>query len=181
MVVTLLVQPFFVHAQTSPTAYQKHLAEAQTLAKSKGGEYYFDPKTRAQADTTHNLGDGVVKLEARQLLLAPVFAGVAPGKYRLEFKPVAGAEVASSELRTVYFEWDGVRQTAESPPLLVPGLYKVDLFFATTTTGLPVGDRAWILVAEPARYDNLRAEFEQARAQSTDKIFLRAFLEAIKV
>ncbi len=178
--ITLIASSFFVYGQTETAVYRRHFAEAKALVASKGADYYLEPKSRAHADTPHNLADAVVRIDARQLLLAPVFARVAPGKYRLEFKPVASRDLTSSDVITVYFEWDNTRQTAESPPALVPGLYKVNLFFATSTTGLPVGDRAWILIADAARYEGLRAEVEQARNQIQDPILLRAFLDAIK-
>jgi len=110
------------------------------------------------------ISDGIVRLENRQIDLAPVFHPDVEGDHELRFTPMAPTPATSTGPVAIRFAWVLKRPAPVTAERLRSGLYEC---VVVAQDGEPQGDAtAWILVSEPGSYDRSAKTYREAVALS---------------
>jgi hypothetical protein len=111
-------------------------------------------------DEATSFVDGVARLDAGRLALAPFFDTLPAGPYHLRFDRVSTGAAASPA--TIDVRWDRSADSATPQATIVPGLYRVGLSRPTDPTFTE--REAWVLVAAGDRFGPAKAAFDDAVA-----------------
>lgn len=161
---------------------------AMRLWTSQPGKYVAFISRSGGAD----LQEAVVRLDARQLDVSPVFRNMPGDRYFVRFEGIGKGPAAGAKPLEVEFEWNSERPAPLGAKDLGPGLYRVtvrEVSLLAPEEGEPSGNEAWVLVTTARDYRKAAPSFEAAlnvTRQWGDKVrqtsvrqFLRATLEFI--
>jgi hypothetical protein len=110
------------------------------------------------------ISDGIVRLENRQIDLAPVFHADVEGEHQLRFTPMAPIPATTKGPVAIRFAWVPKRPSPVTAEGLRSGLYEC---VVVAQDGEPQGDAtAWILLSEPGSYDRSAKTYREAVALS---------------
>lgn len=153
-----------------PPASASGASGVQAMLASVIGKLRATPD-RPSSHISRSASDGPELLDqvlaaGDSLDLAPVFAKVPRGRYRLRIQPVVRDSGRSEGIGPLQVDWEpGAPLTvpAGSPPLAA-GLHEVALLReGTGARGRASGSNAWILLVPPSRRVELADQFAQAR------------------
>lgn len=172
---------------SSGTAFSR-LADAFNLI-FREPDRYASALSRAGRNSTQNLSDAVVKLDARKIDMTPLLQGLAPGRYMLQFRRVPREDSRRGEVSMLSVDWNQKPALAELAPSMGAGLYKVSVFPSARSDAEPIGDEVWILLDTPEHYAESHVGFQEAVvladswgrevADSDKRFFLRAVLDRL--
>lgn len=128
------------------------------------------------------LQDGVVKLTDTRVDFGPTLRHTEAGRYVLRLSPLTPS-APPIPLDSVPFQW---RRTSSAPVAIVgvtPGLYECRLFVLRYGQLDDTGQRAWVLIADAAAYDEVSASFIAITEMTTtwsevDEEAVQSFLRA---